>query len=277
MLSSDLEGRTLAPFSCSYTDKDIFLYALSVGCGVDELDFLYEGRGPKVLPTFAVVPPFPTLFGTVLKLGLDLKKVVHGEQEIILHGPIPPQANLENHATVSAIKDTGKHGILEVTVRTCYEDTEDCLFTTIWTILVRGEGGFGGDPGEKRKLPDIQVLDRPIFHYEFVVPEHQALLYRLNGDRNPLHADPDFAKMARFEKPILHGLCTYGYTGRAVLAHLDNEVDRFQSLWSRFTAPVFPGETLIVEGFEQPEGKIFVRTHNGTNQQVLVGEAQISE
>ncbi len=277
MLNADLQGRTLDPFPCSYTDKDVFLYALSVGCGIEDLDFLYEGRGPKVLPTFAVVPPFPTLFGTVLELGLDLKKVVHGEQEIIIHGPIPPKAKLENHATVSAIKDTGKHGILEVTVRTCHQGTDDCLFTTIWSILVRGEGGFGGEPGKKRQLPDPDSLGHALFHHEYIVPEHQALLYRLNGDRNPLHADPDFAKMARFEKPILHGLCTYGYTGRAVLAYLNNEVHRFQSLWSRFTAPVFPGETLIVEGFAQPEGTIFVRTFNGSDQQVLVGEAHITE
>jgi acyl dehydratase len=161
-------------------------------------------------------------------------------------------------------------------VRTCLEDTDNCLFTTIWTILVRGEGGFGGEAGEKRRLPEIGPKDRPIFHQEFVVPAHQALLYRLNGDRNPLHADPDFAKMANFPKPILHGLCTYGYTGRAVLAHLSDDVSRFNSLWSRFTAPVFPGDTLIVEGFELDEGKIFVRTLNGADVQVLVGEAQIS-
>ncbi|MBR59241.1 MAG: 3-alpha,7-alpha,12-alpha-trihydroxy-5-beta-cholest-24-enoyl-CoA hydratase [Myxococcales bacterium] len=274
-MRTDLIGTELPPLTYTYTNRDALLYALSVGCGPDDLDFVYEGRGPKVLPTFAVVPPFELLFSAVRTLEMSLTRVVHGEQDIEIHRPIPAEATVETRATVSAIQDKGKHAVCIITAKTYEQDTE--LFTTTWSILYRGGGGFGGDPGPKQELPEIADDQRADFVYEQVTRADQALIYRLNGDRNPLHVDPAFAEKAGFPKPILHGLCSYGIAGRAVLSHLGNDLSRFAGYWARFTAPVFPGEVLTTEGFVQDNGQILTRTSNGSDQVVLIGLARLQD
>jgi len=271
MIQADLAGKSFKPFEFSYRDKDVFLYALSVGCGADDLDYTYEGRGPKVLPSFAVVPPFEPLFSALLEMKIDLSRVVHGEQEITIHKDLPPKAKLSTKTQVSAVKDTGKHAVIEIETKSYNMADDSLLFSSLWSILVRGGGGFGGEKGAKKVLPSPPDGAAPDFRVEYQTRKDQALLYRLNGDRNPLHADPDFAKMAGFPAPILHGLCTYGFATRAVLQHLRND-QSFGGLWARFTAPVIPGDRLITEGWELPDGSIVLETRTGADLKVLVGQ-----
>ena len=188
--------------------------------------------------------------GPLAHLGdVNYSKMVHGEQGVILHKPLPTQATISSTSKISNIYDKEKAAV--VILETTALDTSDGLpvFTNISKLFFRGEGGWGGDRGpvDKVVFPDRNAAS--IVNYE--TRNDQALLYRLNGDRNPLHSDPSFAALGGFPKPILHGLCTYGFTGRA-LVHLacDGNPDNFKSMDGRFSSPVIPGETLEVHVWE---------------------------
>ena len=188
--------------------------------------------------------------GPLAHLGdVNYSKMVHGEQGVILHKPLPTQATITSTSKISNIYDKGKAAL--VILETTALDTSDGLpvFTNISKLFFRDEGGWGGERGpiDKVEFPD-RTADS-IVKYE--TRNDQALLYRLNGDRNPLHSDPSFAALGGFPKPILHGLCTYGFTGRA-LVHLacDGNPDNFKSMDGRFSSPVIPGETLEVHVWE---------------------------
>jgi acyl dehydratase len=236
-----------------WTEQDVLLYHLALGAGKrpadpDELRYTYE-KNLQVLPTFAVVtglrpadgPPTPGL--RLPGIDVDLAAVLHAGQEVEVHGPVPVVAGGETTSRVAAVYDKGKAALIVLESSTA-EATGRPLFTTRSQIFVRGEGGFGGDRGPSTRTatppdrdPDL-VVDTP------TLPQ-QALLYRLCGDRNPLHADPDFAKLAGFDRPILHGLCTYGMVCKAVVdACLDGDAGRVAHYTARFAGVLFPGEVI---------------------------------
>ncbi|MFF0445113.1 MaoC/PaaZ C-terminal domain-containing protein [Streptomyces sp. NPDC004609] len=232
----------------SWDHKDVQLYHLGLGAGVpatdpDELRYTFESR-LHVLPSFATVAGAGKGIAGGLTgpgLDIDLTSVLHGGQTVRLHRPIPPVGTAVSATRVAAVYDKGKAAVL--VLRTEASDADGPLWTNDSQIFVRGEGGFGGDrgPSVRTELP-ARDPDKTV---EKRIREDQALLYRLSGDLNPLHADPGFAALAGFDRPILHGLCSYGMTLKAVVdTLLGGEVARVRSYTTRFAGIVFPGETL---------------------------------
>jgi acyl dehydratase len=235
----------------AYSDRDAMLYALSVGLGRDpaddqELPFVVEHSGLRTVPTLATVVG---LTGLTQRAGLDFTKVVHAEQELVFHASLPAAARLLSDSGISRVVDKGEGKGLYVTTRTAVRDAESGqpYFESNSTILARGDGGIGSAGGPApapheipQRPPDAVVV--------FQTRPDQALWYRLNGDRNPLHTDTKAAARLGFPAPILHGLCTYGITCRAILqAACGWEPGRLRSYSVRFTQPVFIGETLRTE------------------------------
>ncbi|MEZ4368553.1 MAG: MaoC/PaaZ C-terminal domain-containing protein [Kofleriaceae bacterium] len=271
-LNLALVGTSTDPITTTYTWRDTVLYALGVGARLpDELSYVNELDGPKVLPTFAVVPSFTAMFKVASQLGANMAMVVHGEQTIRLHRAIPPSGTLSTVATVNGIYDKGKGALAVVEARTVDADGV-ALFDNVFSIFVRGAGGFGGERGPEAapwavaegRAPDFAVTER--------TSAEQAALYRLSGDLNPLHISPSFAKAVGFERPILHGLCTYGFAGRALLASAcGGDPLRLRSMSARFSAPVLPGDTLTTEGWRDGDGRYLVRVKNQDDKAVLTG------
>ncbi|MEU2544655.1 MaoC/PaaZ C-terminal domain-containing protein [Streptomyces roseolus] len=234
----------------AWDHKDVQLYHLGLGAGSPatdpaELRYTLESR-LHVLPSFATVAGAGMgVVGGLSAPGIDvdLAAVLHGGQSITLHRPLPTGGRAVSTSRVAAVYDKGKAAVL--VLRSEAADDEGPLWSSDARIFVRGEGGWGGDrgPSERLALPE-RAPDRTV---ERAVREDQALLYRLSGDWNPLHADPDFAKLAGFDRPILHGLCTYGMTLKAVVdTVLDGDVARVRSYRTRFAGVVHPGETLRI-------------------------------
>jgi acyl dehydratase len=249
-LDHSLVGVPSEPQERSWTSTDALLYAVGVGAGLgdplQELEFTTEnseGVTQQVLPTYAVLIAQARVGR---KLGdFDPALLVHAEQGFELHRPLPVHGTVRTVATVTGIYDKGSGALVASQNVAVDAATGDKLVTSRSSAFIRGEGGFGGDRGPSdgwrrpEREPDHRVLQptRP----------EQALLYRLSGDRNPLHADPKFAARGGFSRPILHGLCTYGVTGRALLhAVCGSDPARFRSMSGRFSRPVLPGDTLVV-------------------------------
>ncbi|HEY1954076.1 MAG TPA: MaoC/PaaZ C-terminal domain-containing protein [Polyangiaceae bacterium] len=251
-------GKTSEPSRFAYTHKDTILYALGVGAKKDELDFLYEKRGPKVIPSFAVVPTFPVMLDALGRSGGDFAMVVHGAQRFRVHKPFAPSGELTSTATIRGIYDLRRFASVLVDTHTKNEKGELVAEGT-WTIVYRNAGGFGGDPPPKEPAEITVPKDRePDFRVEEKTTPEQALLYRLSGDPNPLHADPEFAKAVGFEQgPILHGLCTYGFMVRhAAKGACGGDASRLTGFDGRFSKPVWPGETIVTQGWIVAPGKI---------------------
>jgi len=230
--------------------QDVVLYALGVGAKVREFDFLYEKRGPRVLPTYAVVPAFHAIRPMLERTGGDLLGVVHGGQAIRLHRPFAAEGKLETVGKVAGIYDLKRLATAVITTET-RDGAGELVCETEWSIIFMLDGGFGGEPPPKTER--VRPPDRePDFVVEETTVPEQALLYRLNGDLNPLHADPAVSDQVGFGRPILHGLCTYGFVGRAVLwACCDGDPARLRSLSGQFRKPVFPGDTLVTQGWRE--------------------------
>ncbi|MFJ6935862.1 MaoC/PaaZ C-terminal domain-containing protein [Streptomyces sp. NPDC101132] len=245
----------------SWDHKDIQLYHLGLGAGIpandpDELRYTLESK-LHVLPSFATVAGAGmAMLGGLGAPGIqvNLAAVLHGGHTITLHRPIPVKGEARSSSKVAAVYDKGKAAV--IVLRSEVADADGPLWTSDASIFVRGEGGFGGDRGPSERLePPAREPERTV---ERTIREEQALLYRLSGDWNPLHADPEFAKMAGFDKPILHGLCSYGMTLKAVVdTLLDGDVSRVRSYRTRFAGIVFPGETLRIRMWREP-GRIQV-------------------
>ena len=271
-IDPDAVGATSDPVERSWTSKDALLYAVGVGAGTDELAFTTEnthGVEQQVLPTFAVIAGAGG-GGAMSRIGqFDPAQLVHGEQAFALHGPIPVEGAVRTTTTVTGIYDKGSGALVETESESVDAATGEPRFTTRSSAFIRGEGGFGGERGSSAR---IEVPDRdPDVQVSYPTRPEQALLYRLSGDRNPLHSDPSFAARAGFDRPILHGLCTYGFTGRALLHSLcDADPARFSSMQGRFTSPVFPGETLTVSIWPDGTDAVF-QTHGEDGRVVLVG------
>lgn len=257
-ISSDLVGLKFDPVSFSWTSKDAILYALGVGCTPDrELDFVFEGKGPRVLPTYAVIPGMMSMSGLIANVEINLAMLLHGEQAITLHREIPPEGKLSVTGRISEVWDKGKAAV--IAVEGLAEDAKGPMFTTRATLFIRGAGGFGGERGPSSAA--TAPPDRPPdFVVEDVTLPQQAALYRLSGDPNPIHIDPDFARMAGFEKPFLHGLCTYGFVGRAVLHSLcGGDPARFVGLEGRFADQVYLGDRIITKIWKTGEGEAILQ------------------
>jgi acyl dehydratase len=237
----------------TYTERDAIFYALSLGVGqdpvnVDELPFVYEDN-TKVLPTFPVVAAQPGFWARELDSGIDWVKVVHGEHDLVLHSPMPARGTVRSHTRVIEVIDKGpSKGALVISQRQLNDKATGELYATITqTTFCRGDGGFGGPP---RTAPEPHMLPTraPDLVCDLSTRPEMALLYRLNADMNPLHADPAIAKAAGFPRPILHGLATFGVSGHAILKTLCGyDPGRFRSMAVRFSAPVYPGETIRTE------------------------------
>jgi 3-hydroxyacyl-CoA dehydrogenase/3a,7a,12a-trihydroxy-5b-cholest-24-enoyl-CoA hydratase len=280
-------GYEFPPITSSYDERDLALYALGVGAARNPLDekdlkLVYEmhGDGFLALPTFAVTPPLKMMMEEAKKgakapgLNYGFDRVLHGEQYLEVKRPLPPKAKLTHKAKIKDIFDKGKHAIVVQAVTTTDETGQE-LFYNEFTTFVRGAGGWGGDRGPSAEVnvppnraPDAVVSEK--------IPENQALLYRLSGDWNPLHADPNFAKAFGFDKPILHGLCTFGYAARHVIQKFSPNGDPryFKSIRARFADTVFPGDTIKTEMWKEGD-KIVFRTSVEGREKPAISNAAI--
>ncbi len=262
-MSFDLSavGYTTKAYSLAFDWKTAATYALGIGARREELPFLYEHvkGGMKVHPTFAVVPAQAAIVDMLGKCNANMAMVVHGGQQIRQHRPAPAEGKLETTGTLTGIYDMKKFGQVVLTTHTTVGG--EALFDTTWSIIVRDGGSFGGPrPPPAVDAPSVPKDRAPDWTVEEATSPEQALLYRISGDTNPLHADPEFATAVGFPQgPILHGLCTYGFVGRAILANAaGGDVARFRAYGAQFRKPVWPGDTLVTQGWNLPEGKVAV-------------------
>jgi len=272
-------GRTSGPTETSWASKDALLYALGVGAGQEdplrELELTTEnshGITQQVLPTFGVIvvqrggPRMP--FGE-----FDPAMLVHAEQSLTLHRPLPVEGRAAITSKLAGIYDKGSGALVALESTAVDAATGEALVSTSSSVFIRGEGGFGGDRGPSAtwERPQREPDHRASAH----VRPDQALLYRLSGDRNPLHSDPAFAARAGFPRPILHGLCTYGFTGRLLLHALcGSDPARFRSMRARFSRPVLPGATLTVSMWVEGGGARFQTTDDAG--QVVIDHGEVT-
>ena len=275
-------GAPIPSFTTTWDADDVILYHLGIGAGLGrptdpaELAYTYEQR-LAVLPSFGVIPAFPGLLtafsGEVPGLAIDPALGLHGEQDLEIHQPIPTSGSVENRPRVAALYDKGSAGVVVIEVES--GPAGDPLFTNRFTVFARGEGGFGGDrnsPGPQNSPPDRE----PDAVAESPTMRHQALIYRLSGDKNPLHADPDFAKLGGFDAPILHGLCTYGIACKAVVdTLLDGDVNAVARYQVRFTGVVFPGETVVTSMWREGERIVLSATTKERPDKAVLSNAAI--
>ncbi|MDO8392738.1 MAG: MaoC/PaaZ C-terminal domain-containing protein [Actinomycetota bacterium] len=244
-----------------WTSKDCLLYAVGIGAGQDALAFTTENSidvAQQVYPTFAVVAGVDNMSAgarAMESIGtFNPAMLVHGTQAITLHRPIPVAAEVTQQDRVVAMYDKGKAAVVvfENDVKTAAGEP---LWSLRTSVFIRGEGGWGGDrgpSGAQNEPPEGKAPDHEVTYH---TSPDQAFVYRLSGDRNPLHTDPKFAAMGGFDRPILHGLCTYGFTGRALLAELcGNDATRFHHIEGRFSSPVMPGEALTIRMWRTAPG-----------------------
>lgn len=268
-LNLDAVGTRSQPVDISWTARDCAIYALGVGAGTDELEFATTdtaSRPQKVLPTFAVVAGMGGdrsggtggQAGIFSKLGsFNFAMLVHGEQGVELFDVIPTSGSAQVTTEVTGLYDKGSGAVVAMESTAADAQSGRALWKTTSSIFIRGEGGWGGERGPSG--PRNVAPDRsPDHQVTYQTLPHQALWYRLSGDANPLHSDPEFARLGGFERPILHGLCTYGFTGRALLHTLCGaDPSRFRSMEARFSKPVMPGESLTVSIWDDGGGAIF--------------------
>lgn len=263
-LNPSMVGHTTKPSAFTYTWKTLATYALGIGARRDELEYVYEGApgGMKVYPTFGVIPSQGAVFEALEAVGAELPLIVHGGQTLRVHRPLPTSGGtLVTSATVTGIYDLKKFAQVVVETKTTLDDAP--IFDTVWSIIVRGVGGFGGPRPPQNDTPAPVPKDRePDWVVEEATSPEQALLYRLSGDENPLHADPEVAAKAGFSQgPILHGLCTFGFAARAIIRKAaGGDASRLRAYGAQFRKPVWPGDTLITKGYALEGGKVAVVT-----------------
>ena len=260
-----LKNWPFAPIEHAYTARDSILYALGLGFGADpvdrrQLDFVYE-EGLKALPTMAVVLAYPGFWLKDPATGVDWKKVLHGEQGLRVHEPLPAAGTVVGTTRIDALIDKGAgKGALLYSTREVRDKASGKLLAEVASCgFLRGDGGFGGPTGMTPKPHAIPERDADLSTDLRTLPQ-AALIYRLSGDFNPLHADPEVARAAGFERPILHGLCTYGVAGHALLKLVcDYDPARLKRMDVRFSAPVYPGETIRTEVWREGERRFAFR------------------
>ena len=261
-INPDAVGTKSDPIEASWTSKDALLYAVGVGAGHDELAFTTENTKDveqQVLPTVPVVIRSGSALGAIGSFNPAM--LVHGQQAVTLHRPLPVDGTASVTSEITGVYDKGKAAVV-VAESVAVADGEP-LYTTTSSLFIRGEGGWGGDrgPSGPKNVPPERDPDQVV---SYRTSRDQAFVYRLSGDRNPLHTDPSFAAMGGFDTPILHGLCTYGFTGRALLHSLcGGDPGRFEHIEGRFASPVFPGEALTIRMWSTGDGEAVFTTSAG--------------
>ncbi len=269
-LNPDAVGALGDVRTISWNSKDALLYAVGIGAGQQELAFTTENTkdtAQVVYPTFAVVAGSGTASpgrSSMSHIGsFNPALLVHGSQAITLHRPIPVEATATMQDRLVAMYDKGKAAVV-VSENEVKLESGELLWTTRSAAFIRGEGGWGGDRGPSGPQNEPPAGAGPDHEITLQTSPDQAFVYRLSGDRNPLHTDPSFAAMGGFDRPILHGLCTYGFTGRALLGALcDNDVTRFHHIEGRFSSPVLPGEALTIRAWNIGAGEAVFTTSVG--------------
>ncbi len=253
-------GQPIGPFTTTYGWKEAVLYALGIGAGFGELEYVYENR-LKVIPSFAVPLAYPFFAEVVARSGVNLAGLLHAEQDTVFHAPLPPEGGtLSTQGRITHMYDRGEgRGALIVAEAETFDADGRKLFTNIMTLFGRLDGGFGGEPPPKE---EFVFPDRPPDFVEEQQPSpNQPLVYRLSGDTFALHVDPDFARASGFEGPIMHGLCTHGFACRAVIKHLlPGEPERMSRFRVRFSRPLYPGTPIRTEIWKLEEGRAVFRT-----------------
>ena len=259
-LNMDAIGKKIGPLKKDYDWKDVVLYAIGVGAGFDELDYTYE-KNLKVIPSFSIAAIFDFLGQVGAASNVNLAGILHGEQELIFHNPIPTSGTLTTEGKVTHYYDKGAKGALVVGESETVHSNGKKLFTNIITIFARLDGNFGGPDAP----PNIVVFPEraPDFSVDAAPSPNQPLIYRLSGDIFQLHVDAEFAKMVGFEKPIMHGLCTHGFACRALMASLTpGRPELVRRLACRFSKPLYPGDPIRTLIWKVAEGKAVWRTIN---------------
>ncbi len=267
-LNMEAIGKKIGPTTKEYSWQDPILYALGVGAGFDELDFVYE-KNLKVIPTFSIAAIFEFLGQAAITANINLAGVLHGGQDLIFHNPIPTSGKLITEGRITNYFDKGPKGAIVVAQSDTYHSNGQKLFTNIISIFSRFDGNFGG--------PDAppSVVSIPEREPDFIVDARpspdQPLLYRLSGDFFPLHVDPDFAQMAGFVKPIMHGLCTHGYACRALMAKLTfGRPELVRRFTCRFTKPLYPGDPIRTLIWKTREGEALWQVVNAITGEVVI-------
>ena len=249
-------GSSLPSRQFAWDEDRVILYHLGLGAGAPptdplELSYTYEGN-LSVLPSFGTVAAYSAMAATSMARGVDINwaLVLHGEQDLEIRQPIPRSGEVTSQPRIAHIYDKGRAALMVVEVTSTDQQTGEVLFINRSSLFIRGEGGWGGNPGPKASN---QAPSREPDHIirSTTLPQ-QALLYRLSGDKNPLHADPAFAALGGFDRPILHGLCTYGVVCKAAVdAVLGGDPARTRRYRARFAGVVFPGETVTTRMWEE--------------------------
>ena len=276
-LDGSILGAEFAPLPAEWTERDCRIYALGVGAGAGdplaELAFTTEnsaGVAQRVLPTFGVIEGGRAgIKGMLEALDLGLEGMLHGDQKIVLHKPLPLHASVETRARVIAVWDKGSATVVTTEAVTAERGSNEPLFTCSQSLFFRGQGGWGGErgPASAAEAPDRA----PDVTASFTTRRDQALIYRLTGDFNPLHSDPTAARQAGFPRPILHGLCGFGIVGRLILNVLcDGDTARFGAIEARFSGVLFPGDAISLSIWREADGATFA-AFNQDRQIVMSG------
>ena len=268
-LNLDSVGKTWGPYEFSYSERDLIVYALGIGFTKDNLEFVYEGsKDFKAFPTYGVILPSNAGAEAFLSTKANFAMVVHGEQTLLMHNPLPKGGAVQTTATLEGVYDKGSGGL--IVMRFDSRDKTGAPVCTNWvSAFVRGSGGFGGPAQPKKDLPAIPSRS-PDMVFDAETEVNQAALYRMSGDRNPLHIDPAIAKMVGFQEPILHGLCTYGVVCRRFIQEVfKGDSGKVKSYSARFSSPVIPGEKLQIKAWQANPSLFLLEVFNGTGEAVI--------
>lgn len=279
-----LIGAKFDPAKLHYNERDLSLYALGIGMAHGgpkdprELQYTYEGAstGFKAFPTYGVIFPFGTLTKLTNMDGIKFNPMMllHGEQTLEVPKPLPVEATITTEGQITHVYDKIKGAVI-VTESISRDEKGEIVARNEGKVFIRGLGGFGGDRGPSGNVNEAPDR-KPDAIEEEKTDDNQALLYRLSGDRNPLHADPAMAAMGGFDKPILHGLCSFGFAARHVLKNFaDYDSARFKSITVRFARHVFPGETLVTEMWKDSDTKILFRVKSKERDEVVITNAAV--
>ena len=272
-LDISMIGYTTVPYLHEMDWKKSITYALGIGAKRDELDYLYEARGPKVYPTYGVIPAYEPLVEVVKCVGGDFNNLVHGAQSITLHRPLPASGTWQTEGRLDALYDLKRMTQVVVSTQTTLDG--NLLFETEWMIILFDRGNFGGPRPSRATKMDMPEGRPPDFEISERTSTEQALLYRLSGDYNPLHIDAEIAHRLGFkEGPILHGLCTFGHVARAVIRGTCNgDGDRLKALHAHFKKPVWPGDELVTEGWLLDQKQCSINVTVKGRQDAILGNA----
>jgi 3-hydroxyacyl-CoA dehydrogenase/3a,7a,12a-trihydroxy-5b-cholest-24-enoyl-CoA hydratase len=268
-LNLDTIGKVWGPYEFTYNDRDLIIYALGIGFTRENLEYVYEGaKDFKAFPTYGVIFPSNAAGEAFLSTKANFAMVVHGEQALQIHNPLPRSATVLTTAVIEGIYDKGSGAL--IVMRFDSRDKNGASLCSNWVgVFVRGAGGFGGAAQPKKDVPAVPQRN-PDFVFDAHTDVNQAALYRMSGDRNPLHIDPAVAKAVGFKEPILHGLCTYGVVcGRFVKEIFQGDAAKLKSYSARFSSPVTPGDSLQTKVWQSRPNLFLLEVYNSKGEAVL--------